>query len=71
MLSVREKYITDENGKRTAVVIDIEDYKKIKKIIEEYDGYDTRNINEDIAIALKEVEQGQVKPIHELFGDLK
>jgi len=70
MLPIRERYITDENGKRTAVVIDIEDYNKIKKILEEYD-YDTQDVNVDIAIALKEVERGQVKPIQELFGDIE
>ena len=70
MLPIRERYITDENGKRTAVVIDIEDYTKIKKILEEYD-YDTQDVNVDIAIALKEVERGQVKPIQELFGDIE
>jgi len=70
MLSINEKYITDENGKRTAVIIDIEDYNKIKNMLEKYEEYDTLNVNEDIAKALKEVERGQVKPIKELFGDI-
>jgi RelB Antitoxin len=36
MRSISKKYIVDENNNKIAVQIDIEDYKKIEKILEDY-----------------------------------
>jgi|LSQX01.3.fsa_nt_gb PHD/YefM family antitoxin component YafN of YafNO toxin-antitoxin module len=71
MIPIRERYITDEKGKKTAVVIDIEDYKRIKKILKEHEEYDTMNVNEDIARALVDVEKQQLKSVDEVFGDMQ
>ncbi len=37
MLKLHEKYIVDENGKKTAVMIGMDKFKKIMKIVEDYE----------------------------------
>lgn len=35
MIPIKEKYVTDEDGKRTAVVIDVQDYEKLREYMED------------------------------------
>ena len=37
MLALHEKYIIDEAGKKTAVVIPFKEWKKVREVLEEYD----------------------------------
>lgn len=36
MAGLKEKYIVDETGKRTAVLLDIKEYNKLKERLEDY-----------------------------------
>lgn len=37
MLALHEKYIVDENGKKTAIVLPFTEWQKVMHILEEYD----------------------------------
>lgn len=37
MLSLHEKYIIDENGKKTAIVLSYTEWQKVLNILEEYE----------------------------------
>ena len=47
--SKREKYIVDSQGKKTAVVLDIKEYKRILELLEDAD--DIRYVKERLAEA--------------------
>jgi PHD/YefM family antitoxin component YafN of YafNO toxin-antitoxin module len=63
MNNFREKYLVDENGNQIAVVLDLADYKKLLKELEELDAiraYDTAKASDDEIIpfdqAIDEIE---------------
>lgn len=63
MIEIKERYVIDEKGKRTGVILDIKDYKKILDELEELESiraYDSAKASGDEAIpfedAVKEIE---------------
>jgi PHD/YefM family antitoxin component YafN of YafNO toxin-antitoxin module len=53
MIDIKERYVIDEKGKRTGVIIDIKDYKKILDELEELESiraYDSAKSSGDEAI---------------------
>ena len=66
MLAHKEKYIVDETGKRTAVVLEISEYEKLMDDLEELESvraYDTTRSSTDEAIpfeqAVSEIENNR------------
>ena len=64
MLSVKEQYITDENGRRVSVVLEISAYQKLLEELEELESiraYDQAKSRDDEAIpfeqAVEEIER--------------
>ncbi|MFH1246082.1 MAG: hypothetical protein V1662_06330 [Candidatus Omnitrophota bacterium] len=53
-----EKFVIDEKGKRTAVLIDAKDYAKMLRLLEE------AQVLKIIREGEKEYQQGKLKPIH-------
>lgn len=63
MIATKERYLTDDKGNRTAVIVDIESYQKMLEEIEMLDAiraYDEAIANPGTAIpfeqAIKEIE---------------
>jgi len=66
MIATKERYLTDEQGNRTAVIIDMESYQKMLEEIEMLDAiraYDEAMANPGKAVpfeqAIKEIESGR------------
>ena len=55
-----EKFVTDENGKRTAVIIDMKEYLKIVRTLKEAE------VLKIIREGEEEYRQGKLKPIQSL-----
>ncbi len=55
-----EKFVIDENGKRTAVLIDAKEYAKMLRLLEE------AQVLKIIREGEKEYRQGKLKPIYSL-----
>jgi PHD/YefM family antitoxin component YafN of YafNO toxin-antitoxin module len=55
-----EKFVIDENGKRTAVIIDAKEYTKILRLLEE------AQILKIIREGEQEYREGKLKPIQSL-----
>ena len=68
-MEIHEKYIVNENGEKTAVVISIEEYNRIKEILAAIEEVDCIDINQNIAKALKDIEEGRVYSLESIFGD--
>lgn len=65
-MNLREKYITDRNGNRIGVLLEIEEYHKLLEALEELEAiraYDrvTSDDDEEISFdeAISEIEQGR------------
>lgn len=57
---LHEKFVIDERCRRTAVLIDVKEYAKLLRLLEEAQILKTINQGE------KEYQQGKLKPIHSL-----
>lgn len=62
-----EKYIMDENGKKTAVIIDIREYEKLRRMISTHEEFDILDLNAEIAMAINEVVKGHTFSVEEFF----
>ena len=71
MIEIHEKYVVDDKGRKTAVIINIEEFEAIKKAIKYLEDYDCLDINYNIAKGLKDIEEGKVHPIEKLFEEEK
>jgi uncharacterized protein with ACT and thioredoxin-like domain len=71
MLEIHENYNINDKGEKTAVVIDIEEYNKIKEILKTLGDIDCIDVNYAIASGLKDVESGNIYSIDTIFGDEK
>ncbi|NMM65257.1 hypothetical protein HBE96_21980 [Clostridium sp. P21] len=71
MLEIHENYIVNDKGETTAVVINIDEYNKIKEILKSLGDIDSIDVNYNIAKGLKDVEDGKVFSIDTLFEDEK
>jgi predicted DNA-binding protein (UPF0251 family) len=65
MLSIKEKYIVNEKGKRIGVMLDLKEYKKVLMKLEELESiraYDLAKASKErpipFAKAVKEIEKG-------------
>lgn len=66
MMSLNEKYVTDEKGERVGVILSIEDYRKVLEELEELESiraYDEAKSSKDETIpferATGEIEKGR------------
>ena len=65
-ISLKERYVVDETGNRIAVLIDIEDYKRVLEALEELesiDAYDEAKASNDEIITFEQaVEEIESRP---------
>ena len=57
MSAIHERFVVDKNGKRTAVLLDIEEYQKLLQGLEELDSlkaYDAAKASQDEAIPFEQ-----------------
>lgn len=66
MISIKERYLIDEKGNRIGVFLDMDDYKKVLKELEELESiraYDEAKSSDDTVIsfdqAVNEIEQNR------------
>ena len=70
MLKFKERYIVDRGGKKTAVVIDIEEFEGLMELVKKYEEvetYDTEDVTEDIIEAFKDLKKGRVHSAREII----
>ena len=73
MLKINERYIVDRGGKKTAVVIGIEEFGGLMELVKKYDTietYDTEDVTEDIIEAFKDLKKGRVYSAREILNEL-
>ncbi|MEA1999022.1 MAG: hypothetical protein U9N61_06855 [Euryarchaeota archaeon] len=73
MLKINEQYIVDSGGRKTAVVIGIEEFGGLMELVNKYDTietYDTEDVTEDIIEAFKDLKKGRVYSARELLNEL-
>jgi len=65
MTAIKERFVTDENGNRVAVMLDIEDYRRLLEEAEEFESiraYDAAKASGDEAVsfekAVSEIKRG-------------
>jgi hypothetical protein len=75
--SINERYVVDEKGNPTAVILPIKDYKKILKILKEIEDVSETRILSQSAEFKKLVEKGiedikldRIKPWKEVWDEL-
>jgi hypothetical protein len=57
MITLKERFIVDENGQRVGVLLDIEDYRRLLEDVEELEAiraYDAAKASGDEAIPLEQ-----------------
>jgi PHD/YefM family antitoxin component YafN of YafNO toxin-antitoxin module len=57
MITLKERFIVDENGQRVGVLLDIEDYRRLLEEVEELEAiraYDAAKASGDEAIPLEQ-----------------
>lgn len=72
MLELNERYIIDREGKKSAVILDIEEFERLMELLKEYEEieYDTEDVNEDIIEALKDLKKRNTRPAREILNEL-
>ncbi len=58
MSAIHERFVVDKNGKRTAVLLDIEEYQKLLQGLEELHSlkaYDAAKASQDEAVPFEQV----------------
>jgi hypothetical protein len=75
--AVKEKFIVDEKGKPTAVILNIETYRKMLSLIQErMDRKESRLLSQSkhfkklVQRGLQEIKEGKVSPWKEVWDDL-
>jgi hypothetical protein len=75
--SVREQYIVDETGKPTAVILDIQKYRKMLSLIQErLDRKESKLLSQSkhfkklVQKGLKEIKEGKISPWKEVWDEL-
>jgi len=75
--SINERYVVDEKGNPTAVILPIEDYKKILKILKEIeDVSETRILSQSaefkklVEIGIEDIKLDRIKPWKEVWDEL-
>ncbi|NQE05785.1 hypothetical protein C5S32_07935 [ANME-1 cluster archaeon GoMg1] len=73
MLELDERYIVDREGKKSAVILDIEEFEGLMEMLKEYGGietYDTEDVTRDIIEAFKDLKKGKIHPAREILNEL-
>lgn len=73
MLKFNERYIIDRGGKKTAVVIDIEEFEELRELLnryEEFETYDTEDVTNDVIEAFKDLKKEKVHSAREILNEL-
>jgi len=75
--SVNEHYIVDEKGNPTAVILRIEDYKKMLSTLEEVEDHrETKILSQSpelkklVKKGLEDIKAGRIKPWKEVWDEL-
>jgi hypothetical protein len=75
--AVKEKFIVDENGKPTAVILNIETYRKMLSLIQErLDRKESKLLSQSnhfkklVQKGLREVREGKARPWKEVWDEL-
>ncbi len=75
--SINERYVVDEKGNPTAVILPIKDYKKILKILKEIeDVSETRILSQSaefkklVEIGIEDIKLDRIKPWKEVWDEL-
>jgi len=74
---VREQYIVDEKGKPTAVILDIQKYRKMLSLVQErLDRKESKLLSQSkhfkrlVQKGLREIEEGKTRPWKEVWDEL-
>jgi len=74
---VREQYIVDERGKPTAVILDIQKYRKILSLVQESsDRKESKLLSQSkhfkklVQKGLREIKEGKTSPWREVWDEL-
>ena len=66
MVAIKERYVIDEKGNRSAILLDLRDYRKLIEAVEELESiraYDSAKTSKDNAIpfekAVREIERNR------------
>lgn len=78
MLKLNERYVSERQGKKIAVLLGIKEFKTLLEKVMKYEemitkkdkDYDTENVTADIIMALKELKAGKGRPIEEFLNEL-
>jgi len=71
MHKLKERYIVDSDGKKSAVILDIAEFEEVMKQLEKYEEpYDTEDVTRDIIAALKDIKLGNTFPARDLLNEL-
>ncbi len=77
VLSANEKYIVDEKGNPTAVILPIREYKKMLSILEEVEDHrETKILSQSaefkklVKRGLEDIRADRIKPWKEVWDDL-
>ena len=75
--TVNEKYIVDEKGNPTAVILPIDEYKKILSVLEKVENHRETGIlaqsaefKKLVKRGLEDIKAGRTKPWKEVWNDL-
>ncbi len=75
--SVREQYIVDEKGKPTAVILDIQKYRKILSLVQgRLDRKESKLLSQSkhcrklVQKGMKEIKEGKTSPWKEVWDEL-
>lgn len=74
---IREQYIVDEKGKPTAVILDIQKYRKMLSLVEErLDRKESKLLSQSkhfkklVQKGLREIKEGKTNPWKEVWDEL-
>ncbi len=73
MVELNERYIVDKDGKKSAVILDIEDFKGVMELLKKYEEietHDTEDVTEDIIEAFKDLKKGKIHLAREILNEL-
>ena len=69
MIKIHEKFVVNDKGEKTAVILDIKEYNELIKMLKDMEEFDCLDINGNIARGLKDVEDNNIYPIESLFSE--
>ncbi|MGQ9628794.1 MAG: hypothetical protein ACUVXI_00580 [bacterium] len=77
MLQLNERYVVDGEGRKIAVLIDIDKFNELMETFNNYEAMATGNgpldyidLTERLKSALMDIKEGRVRPVEELMDEL-